>query len=161
MNWKRWVVISGALAILAMSIVPQQRFTLLGPRPAEATTYQLAVSSFVVYSVNVSTFVWTQVDVPQLVGRTALEIFNVDASSAVICRQDNLTTVVGIDNSKIVNYGNARPVQPTADWSLSISNFSSNRGAYPVSVSMPVYCLSTRLPGGGVTSSTVTVTQTY
>lgn len=161
MNWKKWVGLLGLmLGLLAV-----------GPRPAQADSYQLAIASFTVYWVNVSTFQWTQVDSPQLTGRTSLSIYNMDTSTSVYCRQDTSVAVLNVNNNTTqpVNTFTLSPASlpfasqntnPPSWITMSLSNFSSNRGAYPVSASMPVYCISARTPTG-VTTSTVSVVQSF
>jgi len=145
MNWKKWVGMLGIMgAVLA-----------LGPRHAQASVFQLATGSATITSVSVSSFAWTQVDTPQLAGRTGLEIQNVSVSSAVACNFNNTGSLTGLTTTyHLIPAAVSNTVFP--DWSLSLSNFASNRGAYPVSVSLPVYCVTTN--GSG--STTVIVTQT-
>lgn len=191
MNWKRrgWVRDCFLFALLVGAVMFGTRgdikgpTTFFGPPIAQADTFQLATSSFTVFNVLVSSFNWTQVDNPQMVGRTAIEIFNLDSSSGIVCRQDNLIAVNGasslfnqsVSSNIAANTIAGRLIPPSVytssltaggqviagqqpyyegKWSLSLSNFASNRGAYPVSVSMPVFCITAR-----VVPSTVTVTQ--
>jgi hypothetical protein len=140
----------------------------LGLSKGYADTFQLAGSSFTVQTIAVSTFQWTQVDSPQLSGRTSLEIYNLDASSSIYCTNNNIaSSVLNVRNDQTPPL-NARPIPPSVQgstlegkWSLSLSNFASNKGAYPVSASMPVYCVSTRPASSGILWSTAAVTQSY
>jgi len=130
------------------------------PRHAFADTYTLAISSWTVNTVSVSTFAWTQVDSPQLAGRTSIEIYNVDTSSPMYCRQDNAPFITIAVSSNVPS--NVRTIPKSGGnvpnwWSLSLSSFASNRGAYPVSTSMPVYCLAAKDGAAG----TAQVTQSY
>jgi hypothetical protein len=124
-------------------------------RVAHADTYQLATGSGVVTAVQVSSFAWTQVDSPQLYGRTSLEIQNVDVSSPVACAFINTGALSGLTTSyRLIPQATAGTSYPA--WSLSLSNFASNRGAYPVTVPLPVYCTTGKVGS----SANVIVTQT-
>jgi hypothetical protein len=168
MNWKKWVGLFGAgTLVLALSWMPRQSSVISSiPRDAYADSYQLAVSSSTVFWVQVATFGWTQVDVPQLVGRTSLTVYNIDASSPIYCRNDNtLVNDIATNNSTTQPSNtfviSAAGTSSPPSWvNLSLSNFSSSRGAYPVSTSMPLYCVSARV-GGSINASTAAVVQSY
>ena len=136
------------LAILVLGLV-------FGVRMAHAATYQLAIASATETGVAVSSFGWTEVDAPQLIGRTAIEIQNVDVSSSVECAFTNSGPLAGLTTSyHVIPVATAATSYP--DWSLSLSNFSSTQGGYPVSASIPVYCTTGKVGS----SATVIVTQT-
>lgn len=157
MNWKKWV---GVLVLLL--------FGLAGPRHAFADTYQLATGSATVQLVTVSSFAWTQVDNPAMAGRTSMEIYNLDTSSPIICSFNNTGSLFAGFVSTNTTAGNmvgrlipASPATTSAiagsnQWSLSLSNFASNRGSFPVSVPMDVFCVTAHV---GATSQVI-VTQT-
>lgn len=158
MNWKKWV---GLVLVLLSGCF----------RHAFADSYQLAISSWVVNVVTVSSNSWTQVDAPLLAGRTSVSVYNVDGSSPIYCQSSSSTflpsTVPGVFFSTNTTQVSAVPIAPQAFLAtsssipsvltLSLSNFATNRGAYPVSVSMPVWCATAKQNA----TSIVEVMQSY
>lgn len=118
-------------------------------------TYQVAISSIATISVQVSTSAAgagpgaTQVDVPQLAGRVALEIQNLDASANLWCLPISTAPVVG----------KARKIAAGATWVISTSNIhNAPVGSVGTTAGTPIkfWCVA-----DGTQSSTATVTQLY
>lgn len=158
MNWKKWAGLTLGTVLLAVS---GARADLIGAPIS---------SSYTITSVQVSTFNFSQMDVPVLSGRTQIEIQNLNPTTTdyFYCVQasSNPGTITfptsgtpWIPNSRIIP-GQLNGVPGT--WTLNLGNFATNRGAYPTSTAMDIYCASASKSQSFITGAdTATVTQSY
>jgi hypothetical protein len=121
---------------------------LLGVSQAHAAAVpqyvaQVAMSSATTTIVTVSNASATKMDNPQLAGRIALEVQNIDSSANLWCAPSSTVTA---NNGRKIAAGNS--------WILSF-NFQTTTGtpAKPVIAPFNIYCIS---DGGGSTNAAVT-----
>lgn len=144
----RRILITAGLVVLYCGITKAD--SSIAPQPA--FTYNTSVASMTTVIISVSTSATTgatQVDNPQMLGRTALEIQNIDASATLWC--------LPVSTTPTVNGG--REIAPGGWWNPNSlqtyyqSTYSSSTYSVTVS-SVPVkfWCLS---DGSGATKAAV------
>lgn len=116
--------------------------------------YQTAVSSGSTLVITVSTFGATQMDNPQLAGRAAMEIQNIDSTASLWC------TAVSSYTPTVVSSGNGRKISSGASWypnflsSISYVNYSTTTGnTTTYTTAAKIWCIS---DGAAATKSAVT-----
>lgn len=119
--------------------------------------YETAVSSGNTIIVNVSTSVVTQVDNPQLPGRAAVEVQNIDATANLWC------VPVSSSTPTVPSSGNGRKISAGASWfpnflaTISVVTYSTTtQSSTTTLIPAKIWCIS-----DGAATTKAAVTQAY
>jgi hypothetical protein len=118
----------------------------LAAPPIPTFTYQVGVSSITTNIITVSNSVATQMDNPQLSGRVAVEVQNIDASANLWCLPTSTPAPAASAGRKIAA-GNS--------WIVSVLSGFYTGGFSPTvsTTTVNIFCIS---DGGGSTKAAVT-----